>query len=387
VRVCIVYDCLYPWTVGGAERWYRNLAERLAGDGHDVTYLTRLQWEPAHPPAVAGVRVLAVSGADPLYGEDGNRRIAPPLRFGRGVLRHLWRHGDRYDVVHTGSFPYFSLLAAGLARRRRGFHLVVDWIEVWSRAYWREYLGPVAGAIGHEVQRACVRIPQQAFCFSRLVRDRLLEEGLRSAPEILSGIYAGPLTPPEPNHAERVVVFAGRHIPEKRAPAVVPAVRLAREQVPGLRGTVFGDGPERPAVVEAIAREGVAGVVEAPGFVNADEIDVALRDALCMLLPSVREGYGLIVVESAAHGTPSVVVRSPDNAAVELVEDGVNGVVAESDDPRDLAAAIVRVHAAGDPLRASTCAWFAQHAPRLSLGRALEQVSARYGRRELSARA
>jgi hypothetical protein len=40
VRVCLVFDCLYPYTVGGAERWYRNLAERLAAAGHEVTYLT-----------------------------------------------------------------------------------------------------------------------------------------------------------------------------------------------------------------------------------------------------------------------------------------------------------------------------------------------------------
>src|SRR5262249_48379662 len=44
VRICIVYDCLYPHTVGGAERWYRNLSERLADEGHDVTYLTLRQW-------------------------------------------------------------------------------------------------------------------------------------------------------------------------------------------------------------------------------------------------------------------------------------------------------------------------------------------------------
>ena len=44
MRVCVVYDCLFPHTVGGAERWYRNLAERLAADGHDVTYLPLRQW-------------------------------------------------------------------------------------------------------------------------------------------------------------------------------------------------------------------------------------------------------------------------------------------------------------------------------------------------------
>ncbi len=40
----LVYDCLFPYTVGGAERWYRDLAERLCADGHEVTYLTLRQW-------------------------------------------------------------------------------------------------------------------------------------------------------------------------------------------------------------------------------------------------------------------------------------------------------------------------------------------------------
>ncbi len=45
MRICILYDCLFPHTVGGAERWYRSLAGRLAADGHDVTYLTLRQWD------------------------------------------------------------------------------------------------------------------------------------------------------------------------------------------------------------------------------------------------------------------------------------------------------------------------------------------------------
>jgi glycosyltransferase involved in cell wall biosynthesis len=378
MRVCIVYDCLFPWTVGGAERWYRNLGERLAADGHEVTYLTLRQWDPGDEPAIPGVEVRAVGPRLALYDDAGRRRIAPPLVFGAGVLAHLLRRGRRYDVVHTASFPYFSLLAAGLVRPALRFRLVVDWHEVWSRAYWREYLGRAAGAVGYAVQLLCVRVPQRAFCFSRLHRDRLHAEGLRGEATVLEGEYAGDLTPPEPNHADPVVVFAGRHIPEKRAPAVVPAVGRARERIGQLRGVVLGDGPERGAVLAAIAREGLAGVVEAPGFVDASEVDAALRTALCMLLPSRREGYGMIVVEASARGTPSVVVAAEDNAAVELVEDGVNGVVAPSASPEDLAAAIVRVHEGGDALRRSTCDWFAHHARRLSLEASLEHVVARY---------
>ena len=86
----------------------------------------------------------------------------------------------------------------------------------------------------------------------------------------------------------------------------------------------------------------------------------------------------MIVVESAAAGVPSVVCRAPDNAAVELVQDGVNGFVAESATPEDLAAAIEKVRAAGPELRASTSAWFAENARRLSLDASLDHVAEAY---------
>ncbi len=378
VRVCIAYDCLFPWTVGGAERWYRNLAERLAAAGHEVTYITRRQWQAGERPQLPGVRVMAVSPDEPLYGPDGNRTIGEPLRYGRGVLGHLLRHGRDYDVVHMASFPYFSLLAAAAARPFGGYRLVVDWHELWSARYWHEYLGGARGAVGHAVQRACARTPHHAFSFSRLHRDRLLAEGFRGTMELLEGEYTGSLEPPVPNMAQARVVFAGRHIAEKRAPAVVPAVMRARTAIPELRATIFGDGPQRGAVLAAIEDCGAQGIVDAPGFVDSSEIEAALRTALCLVLPSSREGYGMVVVEAAARGTPSVVVAGEDNASVELIDEGHNGTVAASASVEDLAAAFERIHAAGAGLRERTCAWFVANAERLSLESSLRRVIAGY---------
>jgi glycosyltransferase involved in cell wall biosynthesis len=365
VRICIVYDCLFPWTVGGAERWYRNLADELARADHEVAYLTRRQWAEAEEPQIDGVRVFAVSGEAELYGADGNRRVGPPLRFGLGVLRHLVRHRRDYDAVHLCAFPYFSLLAARLALIGTRAQIGVDWFEVWTRDYWLGYLGPVGGRIGHAVQRLCVRATPQAFVFSRLHARRLAEEGLRGEPVVLAGLYAGePLDPAlEP---ERLVVFAGRHIAEKRAPAVPAAIAAARARIPELRGLILGDGPQRPQVLAAIAQLGLNGSVEAPGFVASDVVRDALTRALCLLLPSAREGYGLVVIEAAAAGTPSIVVAGADNAAVELVDDGANGFVVASAEPSALADAIVRVHERGAELRASTRAWFEREGSRLT---------------------
>jgi glycosyltransferase involved in cell wall biosynthesis len=378
VRICLVYDCLYPCTVGGAERWYRNLGIRLAAEGHEVTYLTLRQWQPGAAPDVPGVRLLPVGPRMALYA-GGRRRIVPPLVFGLGILRHLLRNGRRYDVVHTASFPYFSLLGAAAARPIGGYRLVVDWHEVWTPTYWREYAGPVAGRIGAWVQGLCLRIPQRAFCFSRLHERRLREHGLRGPLTLLEGEYAGELVAPTPEAADPVVVFAGRHIPEKRVGTILPAVERARREIPELRCEIYGDGPDRAELLAAIEERGLGGFVSAPGFVDAEEIDRAIGRALCVILPSLREGYGLVVVEASARATPAIVVRGPDNAATELVDEGENGMIAASASPADLGNAIVRAHRAGYPLRESTAAWFARNMQRLSLEQSLATVAAAYG--------
>jgi len=308
----------------------------------------------------------------------GRRRVLPPLLFGLGVLAHLLRHGKRYDVVHTASFPYFSLLAADAARRRGRFRLLVDWHEVWTRDYWREYLGAPGGWIGWRIQQVCLRVPQRAFCFSRLHEQRLLGLGIRGKLTRLEGQYLGPFETGEPRPARMVAVFAGRHIPEKRVPALVPALAAAREKIPNLGGEIYGDGPERTKVLAAIHECGLDGAVVAPGFVDSAVLEESLASALCLVLPSQREGYGLVVIEAAARGVPVVVVDGPDNAAVELVEDGSNGEIATSVDPYELAGAIVRIADGGAELRQSAADWFRRNADRLSFESSFVRVLESY---------
>ena len=131
-------------------------------------------------------------------------------------------------------------------------------------------------------------------------------------------------------------------------------------------------------MLAAIESGGLGAEVSAPGFVDQEVLDDAIARAICLVLPSRREGYGLVVVEAAARGTPSVVVEGDDNAALELVEEGVNGAVAASVAPDDLAGAIERVHRSGVELRVSTAKWYRENAERFSLRRSLEIVAQLY---------
>ena len=384
MRIAIVYDCLFPNTVGGAERWYRNLADRL-GERDEITYLTRRQWREEGPGT--SFETIAVSPWSELYTHSGRRRIWPPLRFGLGVFWHLLRHGRRYDAVHSASFPYFSLLGArfGLSLSRSRARLIADWHEVWGPDYWRSYLGPLKGRIGFAVERLCLRLPDRSFTFSRLAEGRLRAYGHRAPIDRLTGEYAGDSWADRlgrdqatADRPEPLVVFAGRHIPEKRVPAIPAAIAIARERIPELRCLILGEGPDTDATRTRLRELDLDGVVELPGKVSHDELMRRIASASCLLHPSEREGYGMVVVESASVGTPAIVVRGEENAATELVEDGVNGFVVDSADPDAMGDAIIRAVAAGSELRASAFDWYRAHHDELSIESSLREVEASY---------
>jgi glycosyltransferase involved in cell wall biosynthesis len=226
-------------------------------------------------------------------------------------------------------------------------------------------------------------VRQRAFCFSRLVERRLLAERVNGRVTVLEGQFEGTAVE-SPLPADPVVVFAGRHIPEKNPVAVVHAIAKAREKLPDLRGAIYGDGPEHPRVLDAITEHGLEGIVEAPGFVDADLIEEALARALCLVLPSRREGYGLVVLEALSRGTPAVLVRGEDNASTEFIEERRNGFVVAGAAPEDLSAAILRVHSFGLGLRTSTLEWFAQQAERLALQASLNTLATAYADRSRS---
>lgn len=359
----MAFDCFYPLSTGGGERQYRLFAESFAAAGWQVDYLTRRQWD-GDPPHVDGVEVLAVSGRTRLYDERGTRRPAASLVFAAGLFRHLVAHRRTYDAVLVSALPTVNVLAARAALLGSGTAFCADFLEVWRPEQWREYSGPVVGRVAAALQRLAVRTSPWVSAHSAMNAGRLRAEGARKEPVRSPGLIHGvehiafAADVPEPP----TVVFAGRHIPDKRVETIPAAIRHARHHVPDLRAVLLGDGPSRDAVAARVAELGLSDVVELPGFVSQAELERTIGRAAVLVNPSRREGYGLVVVEACAAGTPVVLVAAEDNASTELVEEGVNGFVASSTAAEELGAAIVRAVQGGPALRRRAREWFEEAA-------------------------
>ena len=205
-------------------------------------------------------------------GRTATAAIGPPLRFGRGVLRPPAAPRARLRRRAQASFPYFSLLAAARARPRGGYRLVVDWHEVWSREYWREYLGARRRARSATPCSAAARACRSARSASRACTRRGCARRACAA---------------EPTRARGPVRRLARRAPQPRDGRAARRVRRAPHPREARAGAVAGDRPgarARPRRARtdlrrrARARRGARGdrsatacedVVDAPGFVDA----------------------------------------------------------------------------------------------------------------------
>jgi glycosyltransferase involved in cell wall biosynthesis len=131
-----------------------------------------------------------------------------------------------------------------------------------------------------------------------------------------------------------VVAAAGRLAGVKNYPLLLRAVAVLARQRP-VHVWILGEGPERAALEALAAEQGLGARVRFLGFQANPWRFIARADVFA--LTSTYEGFGNVLIEAMACGTPVVATRSPGTA--EIVEDGKNGVLVDHD-PQAVAAAI-----------------------------------------------
>lgn len=137
------------------------------------------------------------------------------------------------------------------------------------------------------------------------------------------------------------LLYVGRLRRYKGVDWVMRTLRSVREQVPGLRFEVIGDGPHGPALMEQAAKLGLDDAVEFLGFVPAAEKVRRMQRAWAVVQPSPKEGWGLTVVEAGACGTAVVAADSP--GLRDSVRPDETGLLVPYGDEALMTAALVRV--------------------------------------------
>ena len=324
LHVAFVSDAVYPFNKGGKEKRLHEISTRLARQGFRVDIYTMRWWDGPSCLRVDGVTMHALTPLLPLY--RGRRRsIVQAVVFGLACLRLLVR---RFDVLDVDHMPFFPLFSARLVTALRGRRLVATWHEVWGREYWTTYLGR-SGRLAWLIERWAAAMPDAFISVSEQT-----SRGLRGMLGVTKPVWTVPLgvdldglgrVPAAAEHID--VLYAGRLLDSKRVDVLLRAISRISASRPGIRGVIVGEGPERLPLERLADGLGIAGSVRFSDFLPGSEVYGLMKAAGVFVLPSVREGFGLVVLEANACGAPVVTVDHPGNASRHLVEEGRNGYV------------------------------------------------------------
>jgi glycosyltransferase involved in cell wall biosynthesis len=332
VRILVVnwQDRTNP-QAGGAEVHLHEIFGRIAGLGHEVHLLCS-----GYP------------GAPPQAELDGLRVHRVSSRYGfalaaRAVFRRL-AAAVRPDVV-VEDVNKVPLYLAGLWPGP--FVLVVP--HLFGTTAFRELPPPLAAVVWaaeRPMARAYARAAVHAISAS--TRDDLVERGFAALAirVIHPGVDVARFAP-DPTcarAAEPSFLYVGRLKRYKQVDTAIRALARVRAAVPGARLWIAGTGDDRARLSGEARRSGVADAVDFLGYVSEEEKLDLYRRAWAVVLPSVKEGWGITNLEAAACGTPAV---AADNSALrESVRDGETGFLVPTGDAAAFADALARI--AGD---------------------------------------
>jgi glycosyltransferase involved in cell wall biosynthesis len=279
---------------GGSERYVETMARGLVEQGARVTIVCAAHAEAPPDEVVDGVR----------YVRRGDHLDVYLL----GVRDLLLRRFGRVDLVVDvqNGLPFFTRVAT-----RKPVVVLVHHVH---REQWPVVFPGLLGKVGWWIERWLAPLlyrRSQYIAVSRATRSELV--GLGVDKKRIAIVHNGTASRPDAaieRSPRPTIVVVGRLVPHKQVEHAIDAVVALREEHPDVQLMVVGSGWWEDDLRKYVAEAGAGDLVTFEGFVTEDRKHEILARAWLMLLPSIKEGWGLVIGEAGAHRVPTIAYSS-----------------------------------------------------------------------------
>jgi len=313
--------------MGGAEVFTHEVAERWVKAGHSVTLFTSEFPNCKREEILDGIRVIRRGGKYSVYGEAK-----------KYYKQFFSKENFDFVVDEVNTRPFFTPKFVNNGEK------IVCLIHQLAREYWfYETRFPISLLGYYFLEGRWLRnyVDVPTVTVSESTRKDLANLGFSRVFVVPEGLNFEPLSNVPKKEGFPVVVYVGRLRQAKRPDHAIKAFKLVRNRFPEAELWVIGDGDFKGDLM----RMAGGGVRFFSGFSNSERRDL-IRRAWVLVNPSVREGFGLNVVEANALGVPCVAY---DVAGLkDSLVDGKTGLLVKSGDIDALAEGIIGVLADGD---------------------------------------
>jgi glycosyltransferase involved in cell wall biosynthesis len=301
--------------MGGAEIFTNEVAKRWVEAGHEVTLFTSAFPGCKKEETLDGVRVVRSGGRFSVYSE-AKKFYSKRFKSEQFELA--------VDEINTR--PFF---VNGFAEN--GEH-VVSLIHQLAREYWFYESSFPLNVVGYYCEnkwlRRCADVP--TITVSNSTRKDLAALGFENVSVIPEGLNFEPLAKLSSKSSHPVAVYAGRLNNAKRPIHAIKAFKRIKDRLPDAELWIIGDGPVRRKLED----------VACPGTRFFGDLDNSERRRLIgqswvLVNPSIREGWGLNIIEANALGVPCVAYCVP--GLKDSIQDHHTGLLVKNGDVKALA--------------------------------------------------
>ncbi|AIY89548.1 glycosyltransferase family 4 protein [Geoglobus acetivorans] len=302
---------------GGAEVYTHEIAKRLVGKGYSVTLFTSKFEGCRKEEVIDGVRVVRGGGKYAVY---------------RKAKEFYKKNGSKFDVIidEINTRPF-------LTPRFVDGHKIIALIHQLAREFWFYETPFPVNLIGYYILekrwlKSYSDIP--TITVSNSTKGDLESLGFKRVFIVHNGLNVEPVDR-VPEKSERpTVIYVGRMKRAKKPQDVIDAFRVVRTEVRDAELLMVGDGYLRRKL------ESVTGDVKFFGYVDRKTRDDLVKKAWVIAVPGVREGWGQVVTDANALGTPAVGYNIP--GLRDSIKHGYNGLLVDSS-PEAMAGGIIEV--------------------------------------------
>jgi glycogen synthase len=258
----------------------------------------------------------------------------------------------RADLVHVHLGEDLAILPVGAAAARVHYLPLVLTVHTSLRHTLAvsDLRSAVLKVLGGQIERWGEHSAEAVLVITTRLYRLLASEGIDEnrihviPPGVNPSLFEGPFEDPFAGVGKPRVLFVGRLAPQKGVGTLVEAAALLED--PGAQVLLVGDGPERRALEREAERIGVGDRLHFVGFVAHERLPAALAHADLLVLPSLYEELGTVLLEAMQAALP--IVASNIGGIPDVIEDGLNGVLVPPGEPEALARAINRLLADRD---------------------------------------
>ena len=332
MKIALVYDLIYPYSIGGVESRYFSLAKNLVLKGHEVHLFGVKMWPGKNNIKVTkNLYIHGVSRYSSKYSFKGNRKIFEPIKYSFSLFFELLKYD--FDIVDVTAFPYFPVFSCKLYSILRKKPLIITWHEVWDE-YWKTQ-GFFTSLFGKIIEKTVVKFSRNNICVSKLIAQRLNKIGTKkkNITVINNWIDLEEIKNANPFKQKYDIISVGRHLKHKNFDLLLKISSILVNDFPELKVLIIGEGPDTPSLLRMRKALNLEDNVDILSFTKEKkQMYRYLKSSKIFVLLSELEGFSIISFEAMATGLPVITLESKRNALTEFVKDEKNGFVCEKNE-------------------------------------------------------